>query len=81
MNALLPPIYNKPSLSNAARCSVAVMTLSAGNMNTRIYKTKILFKDTAYYYPFSVNTELIQEACAIVKIGTNFLLFQKQKHK
>ncbi len=78
INALLPPDIAIKQIHQMHPEAHARYDAISREYEYRIYKTKDPFlKDTGYYYPFKINIELIQEACKIIKNGTNFFAFSK----
>ncbi len=78
INALLPPDIAIKKIHQMHPEAHARYDAISREYEYRIYKTKNPFlKDTAYYYPFKINVELIHDACAIVKSANNFFAFSK----
>jgi len=78
INALLPPDIAIKKIHQMHPEAHARYDAISREYEYRIYKTKNPFlKDTAYYYPFKINVELIHDACAIVKCANNFFAFSK----
>ena len=78
LNALLPADIAITQIHQMHKEAHARYDAISRGYEYRIYKTKNPFlKDTGYYYPFTVNIELIHEACALVKNATNFFAFSK----
>jgi tRNA pseudouridine38-40 synthase len=80
MNALLPTDIAIKKIHQMHPEAHARYDALSREYEYKIYKTKNPFlKDTAYYYPFKIDLELIKEACAVVKDGTNFFAFSKTR--
>ncbi|MFN2440127.1 MAG: tRNA pseudouridine(38-40) synthase TruA [Chitinophagaceae bacterium] len=78
MNALLPPDIAITQVYKMHADAHARYDAVSREYEYRIYKTKNPFlKDTTYYYPFTINLELIQQACTLIKKETNFFAFSK----
>jgi tRNA pseudouridine38-40 synthase len=79
LNAILPADIVVKSIRQVADDAHSRFDAVSRSYQYTIYQQKDPFlDDRAYYYPFSVDMEVLQQAAALVKANTNFQSFSKK---
>jgi tRNA pseudouridine38-40 synthase len=79
LNAILPADIVVKSIRQVADDAHSRFDAVSRSYQYTIYQQKDPFlDDRAYYYPFSIDMEVLQQAAALVKANTNFQSFSKK---
>ena len=78
LNAVLPPDIVISNMFNVPAAAHSRFNAVSREYEYRIYTSKNPFlKETAFYYPYKLDLDLMEEAASIIKEQTNFYAFAK----